>query len=186
MMKKYVFILIVLAFVSGCTGEKPIGGDTDEHGCLIAAGYQWCPSTEKCQRMWEEYCEEFEEQFKEELIENFEDCVNAGLPVMESYPRQCKLPNGETFVEEIEIIIEEPEIRSITAKELAKHDSFNNCWVVYEGKVYDVTDAPTHPNMQKTFWDHCGNTTSFEEAAKSKHGARGGVVNYGIFVGELI
>lgn len=34
-------------------------------------------------------------------ITNFEECVGAGYPVMESYPRQCKVPNGPTFVENI-------------------------------------------------------------------------------------
>ncbi len=37
-------------------------------------------------------------------IDSFEDCANAGFPVMESYPRQCKA-NGELFVEEIEGIL---------------------------------------------------------------------------------
>lgn len=37
-------------------------------------------------------------------ITNFEECANAGYPVMESYPRQCRVPGAEeTFVEEIEI-----------------------------------------------------------------------------------
>jgi tRNA(Ser,Leu) C12 N-acetylase TAN1 len=35
-------------------------------------------------------------------INNFEDCVEAGNSVMESYPRQCRV-NGETYVEDIEI-----------------------------------------------------------------------------------
>jgi hypothetical protein len=35
---------------------KPIGGDKDAHGCLIAAGYSWCESKGKCLRMWEEDC----------------------------------------------------------------------------------------------------------------------------------
>lgn len=43
---------------------QTIGGQTDEHGCLMPAGYMWCPSTGKCQRMWEEYCEEYKEQYK--------------------------------------------------------------------------------------------------------------------------
>jgi len=34
-------------------------------------------------------------------VNSFEDCVNAGLPVMESYPRQCSTPDGRTFVETI-------------------------------------------------------------------------------------
>ena len=33
-------------------------------------------------------------------IDSFDDCVNAGNPVMESYPRQCRA-NGQLFVEEI-------------------------------------------------------------------------------------
>ncbi len=37
-------------------------------------------------------------------ITNFDECVNAGNPVMESYPRQC-MANGETFVEEIEFCV---------------------------------------------------------------------------------
>jgi len=33
-------------------------------------------------------------------VNDFSSCVNAGYPVMESYPRQCNY-NGRTFVEEI-------------------------------------------------------------------------------------
>ena len=41
--------------LAGCV-EPPIGGDTDEHGCLIAAGYSWCEAKQKCVREWEEPC----------------------------------------------------------------------------------------------------------------------------------
>ncbi len=35
-------------------------------------------------------------------ITNFEECVSAGNPIMESYPRQCRdASNDRTFVEEI-------------------------------------------------------------------------------------
>ena len=34
-------------------------------------------------------------------VQSFDECVKAGYPVMESYPRQCKAPNGQTFVEDI-------------------------------------------------------------------------------------
>jgi hypothetical protein len=47
-----------------CGEEELIGGRQDEHGCLIAAGYQWCPSQKKCMRMWEEYCEEYKDQYR--------------------------------------------------------------------------------------------------------------------------
>ncbi len=35
-------------------------------------------------------------------VKSFQDCVDAGYPVMESYPRQCSVPNGESFVEEVD------------------------------------------------------------------------------------
>ncbi|MDP3953904.1 MAG: Gmad2 immunoglobulin-like domain-containing protein [bacterium] len=34
-------------------------------------------------------------------VNTFEECVSAGYPVMESYPRQCKTPDGKTFTEDI-------------------------------------------------------------------------------------
>jgi eight-cysteine-cluster-containing protein len=37
-----------------------------------------------------------------EVIDSFSKCVDAGYDVMESYPRQCNVPDGETFVEVIE------------------------------------------------------------------------------------
>ena len=36
------------------TGDNQIiGGDKDEHGCLVAAGYSWNESEQKCVREWE-------------------------------------------------------------------------------------------------------------------------------------
>lgn len=37
----------------------------------------------------------------DEKINSFEDCVKAGFPVMESYPRQCKDSEEKLFVEDI-------------------------------------------------------------------------------------
>jgi hypothetical protein len=34
-------------------------------------------------------------------IRNFGECMAAGYPVMESYPRQCRVPGGPTYVEQI-------------------------------------------------------------------------------------
>lgn len=36
---------------------QQIGGQTDEHGCYISAGYSWCTIKQKCLRIWEEPCE---------------------------------------------------------------------------------------------------------------------------------
>ncbi len=34
-------------------------------------------------------------------ITNFEECAAQGYPILESYPRQCKTPQGQTFTEDI-------------------------------------------------------------------------------------
>lgn len=34
-------------------------------------------------------------------INSFEDCAAAGYPIAESYPRQCIVPGGPGFTEEI-------------------------------------------------------------------------------------
>lgn len=46
----------VVAYQYSLPEPAPIGGDTDEHGCLIAAGYSWCAAREACERPWERYC----------------------------------------------------------------------------------------------------------------------------------
>ena len=42
-----------------------------------------------------------EEEADLSTILSFEDCEAAGFPVMESYPRQCALPDGRVYAEEI-------------------------------------------------------------------------------------
>ena len=37
----------------------------------------------------------------DEPIDNFDDCISAGNPIMESYPRQCRTEDGKYFVEQI-------------------------------------------------------------------------------------
>ncbi len=34
-------------------------------------------------------------------VTSFAECAAAGFPVMESYPRQCRVPGGTTFVEQV-------------------------------------------------------------------------------------
>ena len=63
-------LILIILFISlaGCaratevppatpTPTEPIvGGDTDAHGCIPSAGYQWCESLEICYRTWETDC----------------------------------------------------------------------------------------------------------------------------------
>ena len=34
-------------------------------------------------------------------INNFNDCVKGGYPVMQSYPPQCTIPNGKFFIQQV-------------------------------------------------------------------------------------
>ncbi|HZJ42021.1 MAG TPA: Gmad2 immunoglobulin-like domain-containing protein [Patescibacteria group bacterium] len=43
------------------------------------------------------------------IVNNFEECVGAGNPVMESYPRQCR-SGDKTFVEEIGNVLEKADL----------------------------------------------------------------------------
>ncbi len=55
-MKKMIYGLIALLLLfSACTKQDTqiIGGDTDEHGCLVAAGYSWDTDIGACVRSWE-------------------------------------------------------------------------------------------------------------------------------------
>ena len=59
---------------------------------------------------------------KDIQVTNFEECVAAGYPVMESYPRKCAEPNNGPFIEIISIeeiekiktVTKEPEIKSVS------------------------------------------------------------------------
>ena len=37
-----------------------------------------------------------------ETIDSFDECAQAGHPIMESHPRQCRAPDGRVFVETVQ------------------------------------------------------------------------------------
>ncbi len=50
-----ILSILMLVFIVGCA-EKQIGGEQDEHGCYLMAGYNWCESKQECVRYWEVGC----------------------------------------------------------------------------------------------------------------------------------
>ena len=52
-------------------------------------------------------------------INSYEECVAAGYPIMESYPEQCKTPDGRTFVR----VIAQKELAFGTQATLAVNES---------------------------------------------------------------
>jgi len=49
----FALFLTTVVVLSGCTSEKPIGGERDVHGCLTPAGYSWDDEIKACLRPWE-------------------------------------------------------------------------------------------------------------------------------------
>ena len=45
--------IVAAVLVVGSNPNKPIGGDTDEHSCLVSAGYSWDSYVGACLRSWE-------------------------------------------------------------------------------------------------------------------------------------
>jgi len=47
-------------------------------------------------------------------VNNFEECLAANYPILESYPRQCKTPNNKTFVEIIGNMLEKTDLITLS------------------------------------------------------------------------
>jgi len=117
-MKKTILILLTLTAIvllSGCVQQQqpPLVGescgtvspDSRDACCaskmkdaihpMCVGGWKYNPANNMCG--WE--CA------AEKKITSFEECVAAGNPVMESYPRQCRA-DGQLFVEDIDEPIE--------------------------------------------------------------------------------
>jgi len=43
----------------------------------------------------------YQQKSKVEQINSFEECAQAGYPIMESYPEQCRTPDGKSFTRQI-------------------------------------------------------------------------------------
>lgn len=83
----FIFIIVVMILnmlgnlakktdekVGEAAEQELIGGEKDEHGCLVAAGYSWCEEKEKCLRLWEEGCDKvttFLAQLNDGISETF-------------------------------------------------------------------------------------------------------------------
>ena len=58
----------------------PIGGQQDNDGCLIGAGYSWCDETQNCIRHWETPCGDNYESC-DDCLEKQRDGINIACPM---------------------------------------------------------------------------------------------------------
>ena len=73
-------------------------------------------------------------------IRSFNDCIKAGYPVMESYPRQCKTADGRTYAEELQekilyknasssmIVVDTPFPGAVTGKKFLVKGKARGTW----------------------------------------------------------
>jgi hypothetical protein len=138
--KENLFILLVLFFglifvyqtlvgKKGLVEQEPkscqvdsdcvvFGKDGDCNCGCFNKNYQWklkgecfCAAPLACQCVSGECQAKFEPV---QGINSFQECVDAGNPVMESYPRQCMTKDGKNFVEDACSKEGEPEVLTIT------------------------------------------------------------------------
>lgn len=98
-MKKVIWILaiIILAIIVLFGLRFLLGGSEDTWICVdkewVKHGVPYAPKPLTG-------CGDDKGKEDEQVITNFEECIEAGNPAMESYPRQCRA-NNETFTEDI-------------------------------------------------------------------------------------
>jgi hypothetical protein len=85
---------VVTTGTEGFRGSsKPIGGDKDANGCLIAGGYTWCATLNKCIRSWETPCPPIK---KPNVARSPKDAVRVmGKAVAAGDTRSEKVKEGE-------------------------------------------------------------------------------------------
>lgn len=86
------------------------------------------------------------------VVLSFEDCEKAGYPVMESYPRQCRTPDGRLYVEEIpekityfnatadNIVVERPFLGAVTGKDFSVIGKARGNWFFEASFPIEVLD----------------------------------------------
>ncbi len=75
----------------------------------------------------------------------------------------------------------------ISLTDLAIHNSLSSCWVIYNNKVYDLTNfLPNHPGSASAILPYCG-SQDFEQAFVDQHGTTkvSMLMKVGILIGDF-
>lgn len=110
----------------------------------------------------------------------FDDSINNGTTIP---PIPVPLEN-----ETIPPVQTPPPSTGISQARLAQHNSRDDCWIAYKGKVYDVTSyLGRHPGGTNAIARYCGTASEFEQAFTRQHGTSkaGLLVNVATFIGDF-
>ena len=76
----------------------------------------------------------------------------------------------------------------ISLSDLARHNKEIDCWVGYDGKVYDITSfLPGHPGSAGAIIPYCGTSKEFADAFTKKHGTSkvSKLMKVGVLIGDF-
>jgi hypothetical protein len=81
-----------------------------------------------------------------------------------------------------------PAATDISVADLAQHARMTDCWIVFNGSVYDITNyLPRHPGGPGKMTPYCGKASGITAAATDQHGPIIGdqLASVAIFKGKL-
>lgn len=137
--------------VSAAKSPELIGGQKDEHGCLIPAGYSWCEEKQKCLRVWEEKCDE---------TSNWKDYKN------EEFGYELKIPND--FYDPISFANSGNPIDSSKCFEKEKDKcGFQVHFGVQDMENFDI--ASENDDLDYVYSLHIGNESTYSEKNKENY-----------------
>ncbi len=76
----------------------------------------------------------------------------------------------------------------ISLTQLSIHNKKSDCWVAYDGKVYDVTSfLPRHPGSAGAISPFCGTSEEFAKAFTKQHGTSkvSNLMKVGTLIGDF-
>lgn len=89
-------------------------------------------------------------------VSNFESCVAAGYPVMESFPAQCRTADGRIFVQEVEptqadVVVSEPQPNALVKSPLTVKGKARGTWFFEASLPVGLTDQNGKILVRKPF-----------------------------------
>ncbi len=171
MNKKIILILIIIIVAAAIgifilRGNKT--GQLPPKNAWVCENGQWIKAGNPTEPMPSESCPVVEPD--EPIIE----------PELEETPE-----NGEDTPEEL------PDTAQFTMEEVAKHNSKEDCWLLIDGKIYDVTNfIASHPGGNEILAG-CGKdaTELFETrptGSGTPHSENAREIREGFYIGDLI
>lgn len=89
-MRSILKILTVLTTLNFTNGQLNPGSQRDEHNCVLDGGYQWCESSQACQRLWESPCEK--------IVNNANFCETSNPQICRMICEIPQCPEGQCAV----------------------------------------------------------------------------------------